>query len=205
MNHIRIIYALIGITVALAITLFYICWNKPFYKIEGFNEEAIENLASVLNTGKMIVNELEVKKDAKIANWTIKTSRIGIPDKDVELHMTKTPWLRLIKYGAPGEDKSITPNGGIACNKIWAEGKIVGKNIEVKGDMEVKGNIDTKGVMEAKNVNADDINAKRITAEFKLKGKRGYIGEWTMKKNLLESTNSGGGYRLDIDGKWRRG
>jgi len=127
---------LIIINIVLTIFLFYICWNKKA-RIEGLEnkesfEEAIMNLSSVLDEGKMKVTDLEVTqnlkvgKDAnivgktttgssKIGSFEIRGDKIGVPGR-MDLHFSPDKWLRHYEYN---KNKHI--NGvGVAAQRSWA-------------------------------------------------------------------------------------
>lgn len=122
------------------------------------SNEAIQNIASVYNTGTLVVDNLQVKNGLQVGNnlqvgntlqvdnslqvngkstlgqWTIYNDRIGIPGRG-DMNLAGDQWIRFFDYGT----SNYTTNGGYASQNMWCN------NSDVSGNMNVKGNIAMSG------------------------------------------------------------
>ena len=128
------------------------CMNK-YNIVEGMsgslsniNNEALENIASLYNNKKLIIDEIEVGKitandinlsnkmtasSAKIGNWEIKGKRIGIPGSS-DLELGEDKWLRNYNYGTSDYAGTSNSNGGFAAqNMHCASGRLFANNVQI--------------------------------------------------------------------------
>lgn len=103
--------------------------NEEFDTIPTISNEAIQNLASLYNNGKLTVNNLEVTGDTKLSNWHIRTDRIGIiGGADIAYGSNTNNALNIFDYST----NNLRANGINASNLV-VDGKRVSLNYTGSG------------------------------------------------------------------------
>jgi hypothetical protein len=114
------------------------------------SNESLQNIASVYNTGTLIVDNLQVKNSVQIGKdlqvggkstlgqWTIYNDRIGIPSRG-DINLATDQWVRLYNYGT----NDYTGQGGFAGQNLWSSNSVRAPTLS--GDVNVSGNITMNG------------------------------------------------------------
>lgn len=136
---------IIALLIIIVIQLLYIILYKQTERIEGMEsltDEAIQNIASIYNSGTMKVTNLEV-------SGGIKTDRINTLTND---------WLRLNEYGS---GKTAFWGGvAIAGEKNGNSGLAVGAHNAAIGNGKILGT-----TLQSTNTNSTNVTATNVVAE----------------------------------------
>jgi len=142
------VYILIGIliiVIILLIKIYFMDKEIKKLKIEGYsgNDEAIANLASIMNTKEtMVVNDLVVKKNLKV-------------DGDIEIGPSKTIKSSGRLHIASGEFLYLLPKKDLMITKDWGSNG----NVQVHGHLSVRGGSNFEG---GRHMFKDSENAGRL-------------------------------------------